>query len=85
MLVCDGNSVVAEPDCSRRAPGYFTLIGNEAPPTARNTDEVACKELRQRKLRAHVVFGQYSILVGRIAHLGRVNHYNGHFAPLLVW
>ncbi len=28
-------------DCSRRAPGYFTLIGDKAPPVARDSSEVA--------------------------------------------
>ncbi len=27
--------------CSRWAPGYFTLIGDKAPPAARNSSEVA--------------------------------------------
>ncbi len=27
--------------CSRRAPGYFSLIGDKAPPAARDSSEVA--------------------------------------------
>ncbi len=27
--------------CSRRAPGYFTLIGDKAPPAARDRSKVA--------------------------------------------
>ncbi len=27
--------------CSRRAPGYFTLIGDKAPPAASDSSEVA--------------------------------------------
>ncbi len=27
--------------CSRRAPGYFTVIGNKVPPAARDSSEVA--------------------------------------------
>ncbi len=30
-----------ELNCSRRAPGYFTLIGEKAPPAARDSSEVA--------------------------------------------
>ncbi len=30
-----------ELNCSRRAPGYFTLIGDKAPPAARGSSEVA--------------------------------------------
>ncbi len=28
--------------CSRRAPSCFTLIGDKAPPAARDSSEVAC-------------------------------------------
>ncbi len=30
-----------EIDCSRRAPGYFILIGDKAPPATRDGSEVA--------------------------------------------
>ncbi len=30
-----------ELECSKRAPGNFTLIGDKAPPTARDSSEVA--------------------------------------------
>ncbi len=32
--------IVELSDCSRRVPGYFTLIVDNAPPTARYNDEV---------------------------------------------
>ncbi len=36
-------------NCSRRAPGYFILIGDTAPPAARNSSEVA-RRLSQRSI-----------------------------------
>ncbi len=33
--------------CSRRAPGYLTLIGDKAPPAARDSSEVG-RALKQR-------------------------------------
>ncbi len=36
------NALRQELNCSRVAPGYFTLIGDKVPPSPRDINEVAC-------------------------------------------
>ncbi len=55
--------------CSRRAPGYFTLIGDKAPPAARYIEATLLSSHRKRW--SLLVFERKPIHIGRIFHPGR--------------
>ncbi len=49
---------IQEVKCSRRAPGYFTLIGDKAPPAARDSSEVA--RAQKQRCYPHTGIGGHS-------------------------
>ncbi len=57
--------------CSRRAPGYFTLIGDRAPPAARDRSEVA----RAQKQRWYPLIGNRAVVLPGVMLPGPGAHY----------